>query len=461
MTQTDFIGRLQANVGADIVLRAADANLDRHSRDFLNVMRDDVAILGVAYPRTAEQVSAILVACQADEVPVVPQGGLTSMVGGPVPTRSSLVLSLDRMRAIEEIDEAAGTMTVQAGCILEMVQRSADEAGFFFPLDLGGRGSAQVGGLISTNAGGNRVLRYGMMRESVLGIEAVLPDGTIIHSLNKMLKNNAGYDLKQLFIGAEGTLGVITRAVLRLYPKPLSTNTALLAVADYTRLLALLQRTKTAFGGELGAFEAMWPDMYRLGTVALDRQPPIAIGHGLYILIETLGTDPERSPVQFEEVLGSMIEDGLAEDIVIAASERQRQDMWAIRDCPGEFSKMFWPQRSYDISLPTGAIGDFVTRCTAALRERWPGIGTAFWGHIADSNLHLSLNLPDPDGAALDKAVYEFTGAYGGSISAEHGIGSMKRAYLHYSRTPEEIATMRLLKHAFDPKGIMNPDKVI
>jgi FAD/FMN-containing dehydrogenase len=456
-----FVDHLQQQVGADIVLDPSRADIARHSRDFLNAMEEGGSIAAVAYPRTTEQVSAILAACHAEGMPVVPQGGLTSMVGGALPTRPSIVLSLERMRQIEEIDPDAATITVQAGCILETVQQAAADAGFFFPLDLGGRGSAQIGGVISTNAGGNRVLRYGMMRESVLGIEVVLPDGRIIRSLNKMLKNNAGYDLKQFFIGSEGTLGIVTRAVLRLFPKPLSVSTALLALTDYSQTLALLRRVKESFGGELSAFEAMWPDMFTLGTQALGRQAPIPAGHGLYILIETLGTDADRSPAQFEEVLARALEDGLAEDIVIAASERQRSDLWAIRDCPGEFSKVFWPQRSYDVSLPVGEIGALVDELASALKARWPAAGTAFWGHIADSNLHLAVNLPDVSGKDLDEAIFEIVGRRGGSISAEHGIGSLKRNYLGYSRTEDEIAVMRIIKDALDPKGIMNPDKVI
>jgi FAD/FMN-containing dehydrogenase len=460
LTQT-FVQHLQSLVGSDIVLDAGQADVERHTRDFLNVMEDDGAVIAVAYPRTTEQVSAILAACNAEGVPVVPQGGLTSMVGAALPLQPSLVLSMERMRAIEELDADAATITVEAGCVLETVQKTADEAGFFFPLDLGGRGTAQIGGLISTNAGGNRVLRYGMMRESVLGIEAVLPDGTIIRSLNKMLKNNAGYDLKHLFIGSEGTIGVVTRAVLRLFPKPLSVCTALVALTGYDQVLKLLSHVKEAFGGELAAFEAIWPDLYERGTVALGRIPPIAGDHGLYVLIETNGTNQEQNAAQFEAVLASALEEGLAEDVVIAASERQRADIWSIRDAPGEFSKMFWPQRSYDVSVPIGEIGALVEQTRAVFAERWPHVDLVFWGHIADSNLHLAAKFGDVPAKELDSAIFALVGAKGGSISAEHGIGSQKRDYLHLSRTDEEIALMRVLKQAIDGKNILNPGKVI
>ncbi|MEO6341243.1 MAG: FAD-binding oxidoreductase, partial [Caulobacteraceae bacterium] len=254
----DTIAALQAELGSDVIHLPAEADFSRHTGDYLSTMAEHIQLLGAAYPRTTAEVSAILKACNAAGVPVTPQGGMTGLAGGGVPAVASLVLSLERMRTIEEIDTAASTMTVQAGVVLETVQKAADEADLFFPLDLGGRGSARIGGNAATNAGGNRVLRYGMMRELVLGVEAVLADGTIVTSLNKMLKNNAGYDTKQLFIGSEGTLGVITRLVLRLFPKPRSVNTGLVAVKDFAAVLELLKHAKAGLGATLSAFETMW-----------------------------------------------------------------------------------------------------------------------------------------------------------------------------------------------------------
>ncbi|MDB5689466.1 MAG: D-2-hydroxyglutarate dehydrogenase [Sphingomonas bacterium] len=459
----DIIAVLRADLGAGVVHGPDEADFPRHSRDFLNAAPDGVALIGVAYPRTTEQVSHILRACNAAGVAVQPQGGLTGLAGGGVPQAPCLVLSLERMRAILEIDADAGTMTVEAGVVLETVQKAADAAGLFFPLDLGGRGSAQIGGNAATNAGGNRVLRYGMMRDLVLGVEAVLADGTVLTSLNKMIKNNAGYDLKQLFIGSEGTLGIITRLVLRLFPKPQSVSTALLALDDYPAVLDLLRRARAGFGGTLSAFEVMWPDFYTLGTSALGRQPPVAEGHGIYVLIETMGTDPAADQVRFEEVLGAALEDGVAQDAVIAQSDAQTQALWAIRDCPGEFPKVFWPQISFDVSLPTGEIGLRVPELRARLERAFPGVRTVFFGHVADSNLHLSVHpVEDPMPVhAIDEVVYSAIGEWRGSISAEHGIGTIKRAFLHHSRTAQEIALMRLLKAALDPNGILNPGKVI
>jgi len=373
------------------------------------------------------------------------------------------VLSLERMRAIEEVDPAAATITVQAGTVLETVQNAADEAGFLFPLDLGGRGSCQVGGNASTNAGGNRVLRYGMMRDLVLGMEAVLADGTVITALNKMIKNNAGYDLKHLFIGSEGTLGVITRLVLKLHPKPLSVSTGIVALKDYQGVLELLRRSRSGFGATLSAFEAMWPEFYHLGTTALGRTPPIAPNHGLYVLMETMGTDPAADQARFETVIAEAIADGVAADAVVAQSGRETRAFWEIRDCPGEFQRVHWPQVSFDVSIPTGEIGAFVVLCRDELARRWPDTKAVFFGHVADGNLHISVKIAsDPSlEHAIDELVYAAVGERKGSISAEHGIGTKKRDFLHYSRSSEEVALMRVLKAALDPKGILNPGKVI
>ena len=456
------VAQLRQELGRDVVHGPDEADFARHTHDFTNTMEEGLRLAGVAYPRSTDHVSKILAACHAAGLPVTPQGGLTGLAGGGVPVVPSLLLSLERMRGVEDLDPVGRTITVQAGTVLEAVQNAADEAGFFFPLDLGGRGTAQVGGNASTNAGGNRVLRYGMMRDLVLGLEAVLADGTVITSLNTMLKNNAGYDLKHLFIGSEGTLGVITRLVLRLFPKPRSVSTGLVGVAGFDEVLALLHEAGSAFAGSLSAFELMWPEFYHLGTTALGRQPPMPHGQGVYVLIETLGSDPDRDPIRFEEVIAGLIELGVVKDAVIAQSDRQRQELWAIRDCPGEFPKVHWPQLSFDVSLPARKIGDFVPFIRERLLARWPEMVMVFFGHLADSNLHLSVRLDE--GMVehdIDEVVYGAVGEWGGSISAEHGIGMVKRSYLHYSRTPQELALMRLLKSSLDPKNILNPGKVI
>jgi FAD/FMN-containing dehydrogenase len=454
---------LRDQLGADVFQIPGEFDPGRHVHDFLVGTEPSANILGIAYPRSTQEVSEVLKFCNDHDIKVTPQGGMTGLAGGGVPVGACVVLSLERMRAIEEIDVAAATITVQAGIPLEKVQIAADEAGLFFPLDLGGRGTAQVGGNASTNAGGNRVVRYGMMRALVLGAEWVMADGTVVTSLNKMIKNNAGYDLKQMFIGSEGTLGVITRLVLRLYPKARGVCTALCALEDYGQVLDLLARAKGGLGATLSAFEMMWPEFYHLGTTALGRTPPIAPEHGVYVLIETMGDDPESEQARFEAVIAEAIEAGVVSDAVVAMSGREAKAIWDIRDCPGEFTKVFWPQISFDISIPTGQMGDFMEACKGRLEAKWPGLRTVFFGHVADSNLHLSVK-SDGDPAhehEIDAEVYKAVGDWGGSISAEHGIGSHKRPFLHYSRTPEEIALMRTLKAALDPKGIINPGKVI
>lgn len=457
------VSELAALVGSAAVLAPDAQNLGRHTHDY--GMRGDAraGILALTYPRTVDDIAAILGYCNRRRIAVQPQGGMTGLSGGAVPVGPCVVVSLERMRTIREIDRAAGTMTVEAGVILETVQKAADAAELFFPLDIGGRGSCQIGGNVSTNAGGNRVLRFGMARELVLGVEAVLADGTVINALNKMIKNNAGYDLRQLFIGSEGTLGIVSAVVLRLFPKPGSVCTGLCAVADYQGVLELLQRARNGFGSQLTAFEVMWPSFYRLGTAALGRTPPLAAGHGVYVLIETLGSEPEADQQRFEAVIAAALEAGSVHDATIAQSQRQATEIWSVRDSPGEWQKAgFWPQLSFDVSVPTGEIGALVTEIEGALRDLWSGLEALYFGHVADGNLHVTVlmsghAITEPE---IERAVYGLVARRRGSISAEHGVGLMKKEFLHLSRSAEEIALMRTIKKALDPNGILNPGKV-
>jgi FAD/FMN-containing dehydrogenase len=457
-----FLASLREALGADGLL-AGDAIEPRYLRDWGMAAPDGALPLAVVRPRSTEEVAAVLRACTAARIPVVPQGGLTGLAGGATPSAGCIALSLERMRAIEEVDAAAGTITVQAGVPLQAVQDAADAAGLFFPLDIGGRGTCLIGGNVSTNAGGNRVLRWGMARALVLGLEVVLADGTIVSGLNKMLKNNAGYDLKHIFIGAEGTLGVITRIVLRLYPRPRSVCTALCALAGYEQVLQLLASAQAHLGGELAAFEVMWPDFYRLGTDALGRRAPLPHGCAHYVLVEAMGTEQARDEPHFSTMIEGAVGDGIIEDAVVAHSLQQGGEIWAIRDSSGEFPRTFWPLLNFDVSVPIGDIGGFVEDCAARLRTPWPTMRTAFFGHVADSNVHVVLNMdgePLPD-HAVDPLVYACVRDWRGSISAEHGIGVLKRNYLGHSRSPEEIAVMRRIKAALDPLGILNPGKVL
>jgi FAD/FMN-containing dehydrogenase len=418
--------------------------------------------LALVRPRTTAEVAAVMRLCHERRVPVVPQGGLTGLAGGATPVDQCVVLSLERMSGVEELDEAAATMTVLAGTPLQVVQETAQAAGLFFALDLGARGSCQIGGNVATNAGGNRVIRYGMTRDLVLGLEVVLADGTILTSLNKLIKNNAGFDLRQMFVGSEGTLGIITRVVLRLHPQPRSQCTAFCAVAGYDQVVALLRHARQWLGSTLSAFEVMWPDFYDLMTAAgTGIAPPVPAGAGAYVLIESLGTDAARDPAHFDEMLEAAVEAGVVSDGVVAHSAAEARGFWAVRDASGEFPRLGWPSLGYDIGIPTRDIGRFVDACRAAVQTRWPASRVAFFGHIGDSNLHLHVKAPD--GVALGdvhELVYGLVRDWGGTTSAEHGIGSLRRPYLAYTRTAAEITVMKQIKQALDPLGILNPGKI-
>jgi FAD/FMN-containing dehydrogenase len=450
-------------VGADIVVAPDAHNIVRHTSDFGVHGDPAVGILALTYPRDTQQISAILRYCNQRHVAVQPQGGMTGLSGGAVPVGPCVVISLERMRAIRELDAVAGTITVEAGVVMESVQKAADSVDLFFPLDLGGRGSCQIGGNLSTNAGGNRVLRFGMTRDLVLGVEAVLADGSVISSLSKVIKNNTGYDLRQLFIGSEGTLGIITAVVLRLFPKPHSVQTGVCAVDDYEGVISLLKRARMGFGSQLTVFEVMWPTFYELGTIGLGRKPPLDLGHGAYVLIETMGFDHDADQRRYEEVLGAAIEADLVKDAIIAKSHREATELWAVRDSPGEWPRTVnWPQLSFDVSVPTGEIGQLVEEIEMTLKARWPALTAVYFGHVADGNLHVSVRMSGHGipGLEIEHAVYDVVARRRGSISAEHGIGSLKRDFLHLSRSPEEIALMRTIKKAMDPNGILNPGKI-
>ncbi len=457
----NFVEEIRISVG-DANVQVGNAMESKHFGDWVVRARPDEGPLAVVYPRNTQDVSNLLRICHHNRIPVVPQGGLTGLVGGGTPVAGCVVLSLSRMREIEEVDMAAGTITAQAGVPLQVVQEAADSAGLLFPLDIGSRGSCLIGGNASTNAGGNRVLRYGMTRELVLGIEVVLADGTVMTSLNKMLKNNAGYDLKHLFIGSEGTLGVITRLVLRLFPKPESVCTAFCALPDYAAVLELLGRARAELGGALSAFEVIWPEFYELATTEHGCRPPVATKAGIYVLMDSLGSDQSQDDRVFTAMIEAALDDGVVLDASLAQSYRESREMWSLRDSVAEFQRSFEPHVGFDVSIPIGQIQEFVDDCKEHLFARDVSLRALWFGHIADSNLHICVKQDQggPGKKEIDQIVYDRVRAFGGSISAEHGIGLLKKPYLAYSRTQEELDVMRRVKAALDPLGILNPGKV-
>ncbi len=419
----------------------------------------------IVRPADTAELADVMALCHAAQQPVVTHGGLTGLVHGAEADADELVVSLERMTAIEALDEIGGTLTVQAGVPLQAVQEAAEAAGMQFPLDLGARGSSTIGGNIATNAGGVRVIRYGMMRQQVLGLEAVLADGRVVSSMNTMLKNNAGYDVKQLFIGSEGTLGIVTRAVLRLQPLPPVAHTALVACPDFAALTGLLQQLRRTLGDGLGAFEVMWQSHYALLTAESGRHaPPLDPGFPYYALIESLGDDTDAEPRRFTAAIEAAFEAGRVSDAVLAQSEQQRDRLWAIREDIEGLLAHVDPRFTFDISLPIADMEGYVQTLEQAVHARWPAGRVLVFGHLGDGNLHVTVGTARDDAEtrrAVEALVYEPLAALGGSVSAEHGIGLEKRDYLHLSRTSEEIALMRTLKQALDPHALLNRHKVL
>ncbi len=419
--------------------------------------------LAIVRPASTDEVSQVLAACHDAGQPVVPFGGLTGLVRGAVAGAHEIALSLERMQRIEAVDPVGRTMTVEAGVPLQRIQEVAEQNGLLYPVDFGARGSAHIGGSVATNAGGNGVIRYGMTRDSVLGLEAVLADGTIIPALNQMLKNNAAYDVKQLFIGTEGTLGVVTRLVLRLRELPRGNQAALVACPTFGDVTRLLKHMDSALGGALSAFELMWNGFYRLVTTPPARgTPPLSQEHEYYVLLESSGGDPARDQAQFEDAVGAALEAGMVVDAVICTSEAQRESLWALRDDVEGIFRSGMPV-AFDVSLPLAAMEGYVAEVVGRLEREWPAYRRFVFGHLGDGNLHIIATGP-PDAAArhgIERCVYEPLAARGGSVSAEHGIGREKLPWLPLCRSPAELALMRKLKQALDPKGILNPGRVL
>lgn len=429
----------------------------RHSRDGTKRAGEVPEI--VLRPRSTAEVAAMLSACDALRQKVVVQGGRTGLAGGARPLPGEVALSLERMTAIESPDPLSASILVEAGVPLQTVQQAAAQAGFYFGVDIGARGSATIGGNIATNAGGIRVLRYGMFRAQVLGLEAVLADGTVLSSLAGLLKDNSGYDLKHLFIGSEGTLGVVTRARLALVPRPAVEQIALCAVASLQDAQTLLVRLRADLGLRLSAFEAIWGSLYDR-IAALFGKAPLATGAALYLLVETQeqrhGDSGETGPL--EDVLFAAHEHGLCGDIVMAKSLAETQALWRIRENCSDFIYTLRRSIGHDVGIPVHAMGAFLAAAEAAVKALDPTADIFLFGHLGDGNIHYIVDTDEP--AAVSQIVYATAAACGGSISAEHGIGLDKKGYLPLVRSAKELAVMRKLKTALDPNGILNSGRI-
>lgn len=439
--------------------------------DWRNAYRGQAA--AVLRPGTTEEVAAAVRLCAQAGVALVPQGGNTGLCGGSIPDASGaqMVLSLTRLKRIREVDVANATITVEAGVILQQLQDAAAEVGRLFPLSLGAEGSCTIGGNLATNAGGTAVLRYGNMRDLTLGLEVVLPDGRIWDGLRGLRKDNTGYDLKQLFIGSEGTLGIITAAVLKLFPAQRSLTTAWVALPSPQAAVALLGQMRGLCGDRLTGFELMSRQslefVLRHVAGACD---PFAEGHPWYVLIELSDTQPDAALNDLlEQGLGEAFEQALVLDAVVAGSQAQVEALWALREGISEAQNHEGPSLKHDISVPVSRIPDFIARTDRALQQAFPGVRIVAYGHVGDGNLHYNISKPPgSDDApfkvqaeAIMRVIYDSTLEDDGSISAEHGLGQSKRAAAQHYKAPLELELMRSIKQALDPAGLMNPGKLL
>jgi FAD/FMN-containing dehydrogenase len=460
---SEIVTKLSAALGSEKVLSAEAAK--QRACSYWDASPLDA--LAIVRPTSTDELSTALKICHQHSQTVVTHGGLTGCVEGASSNGNDIVISLENMRQIEAWDAVGKTVTLQAGVVLETLQKAAADKQLYFPLDLGARGSCTIGGNIATNAGGINVLRYGMMRQQVLGLEVVLANGQVINSMNQMLKNNAGYDLKQLFIGSEGTLGIVSRAVLKLEEPALSRNSAMIGLSSFAGVTTLLSTLQRSLGGQLSSFEVMWGDYFHAVTEPGFHRAPMARDHAFYVMCEAEGGNPASDDPRFLAVISQTMDAGIAADVVIPQSETERCALWEIRE---NFEALYEqaPVFLYDISLPMSAMEAYVVKVQSAIQSLWPKGFCQVLGHIADGNLHLFIH-PDSCGSAqagelhqlADQCVYPALAEYGGSVSAEHGIGLEKIEHLGISRSADEIALMKTVKAALDPKGLLNPGKVL
>ncbi|HJR57330.1 MAG TPA: FAD-binding oxidoreductase [Rhizomicrobium sp.] len=415
-------------------------------------------------PTAATQVSALLRICHETGTPVVPQGGNTGLVGGQIPFHGEVLLSTKRLNRIRAIDTQGMTLIAEAGVTLAEIQHAADAANLFFPLSMASEGSCSIGGNVSTNAGGTHVIRYGMTRSLVLGLEVVLADGTLLNLLRLLPKDNSGYDLKQNFIGSEGTLGIVTAVALKLFPKPKSRAVAFAAVESPAAALDLLAQMQARTGGLISAFELIPRLALELVLAHIpDSRDPLSAHSPWYVLVEATAGEGVDLPALFEEGLGA------AADAAVAASEAQAAALWRLRESISEAQKKEGASIKHDISVPVASVPAFIARATPEVLRLAPGARPVSFGHLGDGNLHFNFSAPkNGDGQAflalweeMQLVVHDVVKEFGGSISAEHGIGIQKRDALPRYKSHEELDAMRTLKKAFDPKNILNPGKLV
>jgi len=463
----NFLDALAAAIGTANVL-TAERDTAAYFTDWRRQYR--AAAECVVRPGSTDEVAAVIRLCAGEGVAIVPQGGNTGLAGGSVPTgdRRELVLSLARMNRIRALDALDDTLTAEAGCVLAHLQQAAESAGRYFPVSLAAEGSCQLGGILSTNAGGVNVLRYGNAREQVLGLEVVLADGSIWQGLRTLRKDNTGYDLKQLFLGAEGTLGVITAAVLRLRPRPSASATAWIAVDSPLGAVRLLARLRASLGERISAFELV---SRRCLQAVLAHAPaladPLGAPYPWYVLaeLEDSGTF-ESLQARLETALAEGAQSGELRDAAIAASQSQAAALWRIRETIPEAQ---FANVKHDVAVAVSRIPALIEQAEAALAARFPGARSFIFGHVGDGNLHYNVGMADAAATAalierreaVNRVVYDAVAALGGSISAEHGIGQLKRAELARHKAPLELELMRSIKRTLDPQGLMNPGKVV
>lgn len=451
----DIVEEIRNTYGSKSVLLGSD--ISNRASSYWDAT--PISAKAIIKPKNTQEVSEIIKKLNEQQYILVTHGGLTGCAQAANTTPDHIALSMERMKNIIEIDEVGGTITVEAGAILENVQNAVAEKGFLFPLDLGARGSCTIGGNAATNAGGINVIRYGMMRNHILGMEVVLADGTILSSMNKVIKNNSGYDLKQLFIGSEGTLGIITRLIVKLESAPKSKETAIAALNSFSDVIKFLNHMKREASSRLSAFEVMWGGYYDAVTTEEGHKAPIERNAPYYVITECTGTDPDHDQEIFMATMEKALDQNIIQDAVIPSSEQQRSEIWNVRE---GFEPILSndPIFLYDISLPIINMEEYVREVEMKVAKTWPLSDCFVIGHIGDGNLHLFICPKEGDQTLHQKSneiVYDPLRRFGGSVSAEHGIGNEKKAWLSYCRSDEEITLMKTLKKTLDPNNILNP----